>query len=313
MEFLANACSSRGYCGTVPAMKAARLDDLKKIYLVQQLAENQSLSKTARAQKVTPSAISQSIKSLETSLGYPVIIRNGEDWILTEKGNSLLEKTKSVFDVLTQTFGYENEPFTLGSLAFGTYESLAIEFVPILSETIKRDFPTAKLSFVTSRSRDLIKKVQSGELCTALIVRPDELPTGFMEQKIFSDSLGIFGMPELAKKFHDDSNGIIMGSMAPGTDGHPLFYKKFLKANSHFKPNFLCDSFEVLKGLVSENRAIAVLPVSIAKKTNLPLVNLAEKSKDIGHHDISLIASETCDQREFAYLGNLFKRIEPGS
>ena len=49
-------------------------------------AKNLNFSKTARKYTVPPSNISQSIKRLEKSLGYPLFLRHANKIILTERG-----------------------------------------------------------------------------------------------------------------------------------------------------------------------------------------------------------------------------------
>ena len=100
-----------------------------------------------------------------------------------------------------------------------------------------------------------------------------------------------------------------MGIISTGTLGLPSYLKKFLKENPDFKPNLVCDSFEVLKSLAERDDAITLLPQSIADKSMKPLKNIAlTESKQQGEHDVLLIASGTCDRREFSYVAQLLKK-----
>lgn len=289
--------------------KTTKFDDLKKIYLLKTFVEQGSLNKTAQIHKVTPSAVSQSIKSLETSVGFPVIIKTHDAWKITEKGAELLINAEKVFLAMAESFPEtKSEDLRLGSLSVGLLESLALDLIHPLSSTVRSDYPDIKLNYQILRSADIIKKIQSGELCLGLITEVDDLPANFISEKIHTDKLGLYTSQDSKIDSLENQKNKIMGTISTGTLGLPLYLKKFLKENSAFKPNLICDSFEILKSLAETKDAITMLPQSIANKSKTPLKNLASiESKHQGEHEILLIASATCDRREFDYIARLLK------
>ena len=311
MEPVISTCQASPMKSMMKSMntKTTKFDDLKKIYLLKTFVEQGSLNKTAQIHKVTPSAVSQSIKSLETSVGFPVIIKTHDTWKITEKGEELLKNAEKVFSAMSESFpDIKSEDLRLGSLSIGTLESLALDLIHHLSSTVRSDHPDIKLNYQILRSSDIVKKIQSGELCLGIITEIDDLPSNFISEKIQTDQLGLYTsihskIDSLANQKHK-----IMGTISTGTLGLPSFLKKFLRDNPDFKPNLVCDSFEVLKSLATTNDAIALLPQSIAKKSTTLLRNLAStESKHQGDHEILLIASATCDRREFDYVAKLLK------
>ncbi len=289
--------------------KTTKFDDLKKIYLLKTFVEQGSLNKTAQIHKVTPSAVSQSIKSLETSVGFPVIVKTNDMWKITEKGHELLINAEKVFLAMAESFPeVKNDVLRLGSLSIGTLESLALDLINNLSTPVRSDHPDIKLNYQILRSTDIIKKIQSGELCLGVISEIDDLPANFISEKIGTDKLGLYTSSHSKIDALADQKNKIMGTISTGTLGLPSYLKKFLKENPDFKPNLVCDSFEILKSLAEAEDAITLLPQSIACKSKTPLKNLAStESKHRGDHEILLIASATCDRREFDYVAKLLK------
>ncbi len=289
--------------------KTTKFDDLKKIYLLKTFVEQGSLNKTAQIHKVTPSAVSQSIKSLETSVGFPVIIKTQDIWKITEKGEELLINAEKVFLAMAESFPEaKSEELKLGSLSIGTLESLALELIHNLSSTVRTDHPDIKLNYQILRIADITKKIQSGELCLGIITEIDDLPSNFISEKIQTDQLGLYTSIHSKIDSLTNQKNKIMGTISSGTLGLPSYLKKFIKDNPDFKPNLVCDSFEILKSLAETNDAIALLPQSIASKSKIPLKNLAStESKYHGDHEVLLIASATCDRREFDYVAKLLK------
>ena len=290
-------------------MKNTQFDDLKKIYLLKTFNEQGSLNKTAQIHKVTPSAVSQSIKSLETNLGYPVIIKIQDSWQMTEKGKLLLQMAEKVFQALETSFPEsKSTDLQIASLSIGTYESIALDVIHNFSHKIRLDFPEVKLNFQISRNSDLIKKIQSGELCLAIISQHDEIPTGFMTKTLFTDHLGIYASPALGITSLSEITDQMMGVISTGANGLPSYFKKFLKENFEFKPNLVCDSFEVLRELAEKADAVVILPKRVAAKSRVPLTELATPiTRSTGEHKILLVASETCDRQEFEYVSLALK------
>ena len=76
-----------------------RMEQLK--YLVD-VAETKSMSKTAERMFVSPQAVSQSIKQLETELDATLLVRNSMGVSLTRIGEAVVERAKRMLEEETQ-------------------------------------------------------------------------------------------------------------------------------------------------------------------------------------------------------------------
>ena len=294
-------------------MKSDSLDDLKKIFVLKSVIELKSLNKTAQRHKVTVSAISQTLKSLEAKIGVPLLIRKKSNFEPTEKAVALVKKSEAAFQLIGEIFQDKNEAtLQIGSLDLGTYESLAIRVLPEFSQKIQKDFPKVRLNFQISRTGQLIKKVRSGEICMAVVTETD-LGTDLRIDHVSSDELGLF----YSKQFFGDLQlkdlkDQPLGSIAPGDDGVQNYFKKFTNQFPNFKPSIVCDSFEILRNLIENGQAVAVLPRRVAALSKAPLseIKITDPKWFNGSHSINLVSLKTCDQAEVDYIVMLLKTIQ---
>ena len=313
MERLGLCCeksSEQGRLGKI--MKSDSLDDLKKIFILKSVIELKSLNKTAQRHKVTVSAISQTLKSLELKIGVPLLVRKKSNFEPTEKAIALVRKSEPAFQIIEQIFQTESDDaLKIGSLDLGAYESLAMRVLPEFSSKIQKDFPDIKLNLQISRTGQLIKKVRSGELCMALVSETD-LGSDLRSDHVASDELGLFYCQETFGEIQmKDLKNYPLGSIAPGDDGVQNYFKKFTNQFPGFRPMIVCDSFEILKSLTEKGQAVAILPrrVAASSKNNLTELKASSDKWFSGTHSINLVSLKTCDQTEIDYVVNILKSI----
>lgn len=93
------------------------LPNLNELYCFTKIAEHGSFTKTATALNVTPSALSQNMKNLESSLNVRLFNRTTRSLSLTEAGAQLLADIQPHFAAISDGIGRLNE---LRENAFGT-------------------------------------------------------------------------------------------------------------------------------------------------------------------------------------------------
>jgi len=293
-------------------MKTARFDDLKKLYLVRTLVEQNNLNRTAKIHRVTSSAVSQSIRTLEVSLGYPVVMRTTNGWRPTEKGSEVLSKAEKIFALMSSSFELENaDVFTIKSLAIGAYESFAAEAFRILGQRLREDFPAIKLSFLVARSGELVKKILSGEICTALMAENDALTQDLITKELYTDTMGLFSSRKIPFETLANDAKIVFAQLAPGFEGHSLYMKKYIDQFEFIAHPMICDSLEVLRELAESGEVVAILPTRVARKAKSQLYQIGrEAQKSDGRHRILIAASKSCDVRELDYLHKILIESE---
>src|ERR1700712_5606741 len=70
--------------------------DVRRLSLLRELAERGSVTAVAEAMHLTPSAVSQQLKTLEREAGAPLTERAGRGLVLTTAGHALAETAQDV-------------------------------------------------------------------------------------------------------------------------------------------------------------------------------------------------------------------------
>lgn len=291
-----------------------RLEILKKSLLLRSIDKVGSLKKASLIEKVSSSALSQSISSLELELGQAVLQRNSKGVELTVLGKNLIRQTEAVLNSLEglDVFDFSKNKLEITSMDFGTYESLAIEIMPTLLATLTKDYPNIRIKSHVTRSENLISLLKNGTLCTLLIPSGYNLD-GLKTIKVAEEYLGLYFPENKALNLNDIlSKGY--GGLSPSKNGHPTYYSKFIKSLDGLKlPKITSDSFESLKSLAENEILPCILPHRVARRSQRKLINLAPKinpkSNEISKHDLLLVMTSDCSNLELNYLAENIKHI----
>ena len=126
--------------------------DLNKLAVFTQIVEAGNLRRASEALNVTPSALSQTIATLEHTLGLQLFHRVGKRLVLTEQGAEIQKEFKShhiaLLASLARISGKSRE--VGGLLRVGAYLEFArSQLAPILS-TFQGRYPEVQVKFVYS-------------------------------------------------------------------------------------------------------------------------------------------------------------------
>lgn len=289
-------------------MKDLNVDQIKKLWILDLIIQTGSLKQASLKAKVTPSAISQSLSGLEQSLGRPLIIRERGIVRATPEAEALLQKVRPAFEIFDQLRDLHQSPLPkMTWLNFGTYESIALEILPGLLKSLRLKMPQLRLSLRISRTASLLSMVRKGELCSALIAEVDDLDRFFVKD-VAKDRLGLYvakHSPFVAKGEFEAIEKLGIGSLAPGKEGLPRYFGRFLKQFNNFKPILLSDSFEIIRGATATGAIVGVLPHRVAMRSD-DLMELKEdgvkKRKETGQHRICVVSQANCDPEETNFI-----------
>lgn len=291
------------------------ISELRKLMVLKTIVETGSFRQAARKLNVTPSAVSQSLSSLEKNLGKVMLIRDKNSFRVTPECRDLLDRAEEAFTALNGLLGLKQEKLDINRLDLGSYESLAVDVLPEMIKRLKRDHPGAKINLTTARTSILLQKLRTGELCTALVTETDETKN-FSSVVITEDEFGLFAAASLQLEdcSWDELVDLGFASLSVGVEGHPAYYQKFLKSlGDNFKPNLTSDSFEVLKNAARSGAAISILPKRIATRIGGDLVELKQrpsgKTLELGRHKILIAYLGQCDSREAEYIAQIVREI----
>jgi DNA-binding transcriptional LysR family regulator len=307
--------AEQGFSFTAPQLGVIKLsmsrdlnvDQIKKLWTLDLIIRSGSLKKASLLAKVSPSAISQTLSSLEKTLGKPLLVRDRGVITPTPDALAILEVVRPAFDAFEKLRDLNHAPLPKMSwLNFGTYESIAVDVLPGMLQSIRQKMPHLRLSLRISRTANLLTMVRKGELCSALITEVDDLDR-FYVKEVTTDRLGLFvssrhPISRLGWKAIEDFG---IGSLAPGKDGLPRYFTKFMKQLDDIRPFVLSDSFETLRAAAAAGTIVSVLPHRVAMRNGDLMEIYPPKTKtfkESGRHKICVVSQSNCDPEETDFL-----------
>lgn len=292
------------------------VEQIKKLWILDLVIQHGSLKRASLQAKVSPSAISQSLTSLEHSFGKPLLIRERGAVTPTQDAISILEVVRPAFEAFDRLRELKSAPVPkISWMNFGTYESIAIDLLPGLIHSLRQKLPTLRLGLRISRTSNLLTMVRKGELCSALITEVDDLDR-FYVRHVANDRLGLYasrkhaigaaGWSAIAK--------FGFGSLAPGKDGLPRYFTKFLRQYDLAKPAIVSDSFETLRAAAAAGAIVAVLPHRVARRIDdllelTPSGTVSKGPKETGRHKILVVSQTNCDREEADFVAEEARRL----
>ena len=152
--------------------------DVRRLRVLNEVADRGSFSAAAAVLNVTQSAVSQHIAALEREVGVTVIERGSRPVELTEAGHALVRHATGIFARLD---GAEQELGEIvrrrrGRLRFGSFPTALATVAPPAFAHFRRDHGGVLLSVVDDHLQRLLPRLEAGELDLALIYESDALP-----------------------------------------------------------------------------------------------------------------------------------------
>jgi DNA-binding transcriptional LysR family regulator len=290
-------------------VRDVNVDQIRKLWILDLVLRHGSLKKAALTAKVSPSAISQSLTSLEKSLGKILLIKAKGSINPTPDALVILDIVRPAFAAFDRLRELNAAPFPkINWINFGTYESIAIDLLPGLLQSLRRKMPNLRLRLRISRTANLLNMIRKGDLCSALITEVDDLEKFYVKQ-VAEDRLGLYASKgqRISSYGWSAIREFGLGSLAPGPDGLPRYYTRFLRQHNLAKPSILSDSFETLRAAAAAGSVIAILPNRVAKRSDdlieLKVGGATEKSsKETGRHKILIVSQRNCDRQEVDFL-----------
>ena len=171
------------------------LADLETFVVV---AEAKSVIMAAAKQKLSQSAVTRRLQSLESALGKILIHREVRPLSLTPEGTEAYKHAKSILSSAKDLRGaLESDSEMTGEFRIGVSISLEDEILGNPIECLRRDFPKLQLRVVTAESSRLLRRVQKRELDAVLVLLIEGKHTS---ESLVSELLGTEALYVVASK-----------------------------------------------------------------------------------------------------------------
>lgn len=150
--------------------------DLKYVSYIQAIARAGSVTAAARELYMTQPALSMSLKKYEEELGYPIFLRTSRGLTLTREGEIFL-------DTASRMLGLERAMFSRlsddsgemeGHVIFGLSQNRAPWMLPQILPAYHGRYPKVRLELVEGRTKELVHKLERGEIDLGFLIPPLE-------------------------------------------------------------------------------------------------------------------------------------------
>lgn len=131
-----------------------------------------SIAEAARRLNLTPAAIAQRIRALESEMGARLLSRSGRTATATEAGSAILVRARTLLSDVRDLKSVAANDRPAGELRLGTLPSTISSMLPDVLRRLTRKYPQIEVSITPGMAPDLYRKVLDGDLDAAFIVQP---------------------------------------------------------------------------------------------------------------------------------------------
>ncbi|MBL6784969.1 MAG: LysR family transcriptional regulator [Rickettsiales bacterium] len=241
---------------------------LKHIYIFHVCAKNLNFTKAANELFLTQSAISKSIKKLETNLKIELFIRNQNYIILSKNGENLFNNTKHLFQEVENNLKLlNNKNDGSDEITFSTVPSCPNfwlnEIISEFSQTHKR----TKIKVNIFNGNFDASNVDN-EITICCLKDPSELNKHYKYIKLFDEDLVPICRPSLKKKF-SSTNELLKQAEIISHSSRENFWHNILSEHNlsldETKNNFELEHYYMIIDTVKYNDFIGLAPKQYIK------------------------------------------------
>ncbi len=170
--------------------------DTRQLRAFQELGRRGSFTVAAQSLNLTQSAVSHSIKSLETTLGVSLFERRGKQVKLTSHGEILMPHVDQIFSgmgVALEDLANFSRPGH-GRLRIGSTVTLSQYVMPSVIRELRESFPAYEFSVITDDTGDLLAKLADGDIDLVFGLEVPK-PSYFDFNLLFEDEIALAMAP----------------------------------------------------------------------------------------------------------------------
>jgi DNA-binding transcriptional LysR family regulator len=136
------------------------------------VVDNGSIAEAARRLRLTPAAVAQRVRALESEIGARLLIRSGRNVQPTEAGAAILSRARAFLGEVRDLKSIAANDRPSGQLRLGSFHTALSGLLPNILALLEQTYPQIEVYIVRGTSVDLYSKVLAGELDAALIAQP---------------------------------------------------------------------------------------------------------------------------------------------
>jgi DNA-binding transcriptional LysR family regulator len=250
-------------------------DHLEKLGHFCGVARAGSIRQYSISNSLSQPAISKAIQILETSLETTLFVREQQGVSLTQSGRDLLRWAEPMLaqaSELEKRIRDKSGVRLRADLKMGTYQSIAVYFVPKFFNFIQREQEYLKLQFITASSQDLSSLLKTGKVDFIISIDPPN-SSEIYSATLFRDTYSLY---QHATSSHSPGNVRIF-TLPSAKDSKGKSINSYVKSAGFAERIISCGDFEAAKAMLEADAGFSILPEQVAR----PLVEAKRAVKVI--------------------------------
>ena len=238
--------------------------------------------------RLSQPAISKCIQNLETELEVSLLVRGREGIRLSKPGEDLFsfaEQMLTQSDEIESRIRAYGKLQVRGSLVMGTYQSIAVYFIPTLFKFIRKEQPDLNMNLFTAPSQDLVEALQASKVDFIVSIDPPK-NSGFHQVRILGDTYSLFRQTG----FKDLLARSLIFTLPSAQDKSRKSLRSYLEEVRLAERISNCWDFESAKAMAEQGVGYALLPDRVAagalEAGRIERVEEMKKLQRIGDHDL---------------------------
>jgi len=236
------------------------------------VARKQSFLEASKILNLTPSAVSHSISSLESKLGFQLFIRSRNGVKLTSEGELILAHARAVLhseEQLQQEAAHING-LEKGTVVIGAFSSVCINWIPDIAKSFRDLYPNIEINIMQGDYEDVLNWTKTGVVDIGFSTLP--VKGDLEETPLYRDRL-LCITPKDYKPVHSTYvtiDDIKEQPLIVQQEGYNLDTMNFIKKhNLSVRPQYIIDDDRAILAIVESGLGISIVPELILNKVNL--------------------------------------------
>jgi len=241
------------------------LPDLRQVRSLVAVAETESFTRASEQLRVTQSAVSHSIRALETHLSCKLVERSGKRVALTQHGVVLFRRFKSVLSELehaSEDLGVLNR-WGQGRLRVGATHTLCTFLLPKVMRELRELYPRCEVHIESGDTSELISHLDGRVIDLALGIE-GRTPGWARFEQIFEDEMVFIMAPnhpwaslECISTTEIERESFLVYARASET--YRLLKESFETQGSKLRPSLSLGDMSAIKEMVKVGMGVGIV------------------------------------------------------
>ena len=148
------------------------MDDLRRLRVLREFRERGSITATAAALHLSPSAVSQQVARIARDVGFEVLRHVGRRVVLTPRGHALLAHADTVFAEIERA-RHELDSWddsVRGTITIGAFPTAITGLLPLVLDRARDELPNVKITVTEAEPPAVFDELDAGRHDIALAV-----------------------------------------------------------------------------------------------------------------------------------------------